>query len=349
MAWNIESFDPHTASEDKLRARYDLDSAEHEEFWSEDPRTPYEQWKKEMLETVSWRKRLRWVAWDDDGTTIVGSSGLGLGYTETNRHLGDVDVYVRPEHRRQGLALALLAPVVEAAEADGRTILGGGAPTDTAGTDFAVSVGGERKIVERKSRMVVAGVDRAMLEGWVERARERAQGYSLMQWDGPVPDEYLDRFVRLSMVMNTAPRDDLEMDDWVNTPERLREREALGQSQGYTWWTVVVRHDETDELVGYTEFVFPPTHPDVAWQEATAVDPVHRGKGIGRWVKATNALRLMDERPGVRYVDTWNAYSNDPMLAINIAMGFEVVKSYSDFQIPTERLARAIRERVPAG
>ena len=56
----------------------------------------------------------------------------------------------------------------------------------------------------------------------------------------------------------------------------------------------------------------------------------------------------MDERPEVRYVDTWNAYSNDPMLAINIAMGFEVVKSYSEFQVPTDRLARTIKERATA-
>jgi hypothetical protein len=33
--------------------------------------------------------------------------------------------------------------------------------------------------------------------------------------------------------------------------------------------------------------------------------------------------RVLRERPDVRYVDTGNAGSNRPMLAINIALGFK--------------------------
>ena len=77
---------------------------------------------------------------------------------------------------------------------------------------------------------------------------------------------------------------------------------------------------------------------DGAWKEATAVDPKHRDKGIGRWLKATKCLRLFAEKPHVEYVDTWNAFSNAPMLGINIAMGFEVIKSFSEYQIRTEAL-----------
>ncbi len=199
--------------------------------------------------------------------------------------------------------------------------------------------------MERKSRLVLADVDRGMLEGWVARADERAAGYSLLAWDGPVPEEYLERFVDLTMVMNTAPRDDLEMDDWVHTPARQRENEERFAARGESWWTLVARHDATDQLAGYTEFLFPRQHPEVAWQEATVVDPAHRNRGLGRWLKAVNCLRLLDERPDVVYVDTWNAFSNAPMLGINVAMGFEVVKSYSGYQIPTDRLAAALKER----
>ncbi len=103
MTWNIESFDPHTASEDELRARYDLGMVEHDELWSEDPKTPYEQWKKEMLETVSWRKRLRWAAWDEGRKTMMGASGLGLSYTETNRHLGDAACTSGPRYGAKAL------------------------------------------------------------------------------------------------------------------------------------------------------------------------------------------------------------------------------------------------------
>jgi GNAT superfamily N-acetyltransferase len=338
----VESLDAHTAPEDDLQALYDLVATEHHELWSEDPVPPYEVWRAQVTTPVSWSRNDRWIVRDDVAGRIVGCSSLGLGFTETNRDQASIDVYVRADARRRGIAKALLRPAVATAAEEGRTTLNGGGVTDGDATTFSEALGAQRKITERKSRMVLADVDRSMLEDWVVRAKERAEGYSLLAWDGPVPEEYLERFVALSMVMNTAPRDDLEMEDWVHTPERHREGEQRAIQQGHTWWTLVVRHDTTDELVGYTEFVFPAYAPESAWQEATAVDPTHRDKGLGRWLKATNCLRLLDEKPAVRYVDTWNAFSNAPMLGINIAMGFEVVKSFSEYQIATEALQQRL-------
>ncbi len=338
MSSVIETLDVSAASETELEALYDLSRAEHLELWSEDAVPPYEQWRKEVLELPSHRKKFRWVVWADDRSEIVGASHLSLEFTETNRDQAEIDVYVRADRRREGIARALLQPAVEAANADGRIIINGGGVTDADASAFCEALGAERKITERKSRMVLADVDRPMLEDWVVKAKERAEGYSLLRWDGPVPDEYLDKFVALTMVMNTAPRDDLEMDDWMHTAERQREGEQRALAHGRRWWTVVARHDESDELAGFTEFLFPPSDPKAAWQEATAVDPVHRDKGLGRWLKAANCLRLFEDRPEVEYVDTWNAYSNAPMLGINIAMGFEVIKSFSAYQIRTEAL-----------
>ncbi len=334
----VKTFDPQVASESELEALYDLSRTEHLELWDEDPVPPFELWKKELLDQPSHRKTFRWVVEADDGAEIVGSSSLSLEYTETNLDQAGIDVYVRSASRGHGMARALLAPALEAAAVDGRTMLNGGGVTDREASTFSEHVGADLKILERKSRMLLSGVDRSMLEDWVVKAKERAEGYSLLSWDGPVPEPYLEKFVALSMVMNTAPRDDLEMEDWVHTPERQREGEERSLRKGYRWWTLVVRHDEADELVGYTEFLFPPSDPKAAWQEATAVDPTHRDKGLGRWLKAANCLRLFDEHPEIEYVDTWNAFSNAPMLGINIAMGFEVVKSFSAYQIRTEAL-----------
>ena len=332
----VEPLDVATAPEAELRALYDLAVVEHDELWAEDPVEPFELWRKQVTEPPSWMKRECWVARDEPGAPLLGWSYLRLGFTETNRDQADIGSYVRPEARRRRVAMALIRPALDRAAEEERVVLNAGGVTDSPGTLFCERLGGERKITERKSRMVLADVDRSMLEDWVVRAKERAVGYSLVAWDGPVPDEYLEKFVNLTMVMNTAPRDDLEMEDWIRTPERHREAERRAIDQGSSWWTLVARHDVTDELVGYTEIVFPPHAEDVAWQEATAVDPTHRDKGLGRLLKATNALRLLDEKPAVRYVDTWNAYSNAPMLGINIAMGFEVVKSLSEYQLRTE-------------
>jgi mycothiol synthase len=338
----VEPFDQFSAPESELRALYDLTVTEAEELWSEDPVTPWDVWHKQVTIPVSWSKQVHWVAWDDDRRRILGDAVLMLGFTETNRDKAAIGAYVRPEARRQGIAKALLRPAVDRALEEGRVLLDGGGSTVSPGPSFCEAMGAELKITERKSRLVLADVDRSMLEDWVVRSKERAEGYSLLAWDGPTPDEYLEKFVNLTMVMNTAPRDDLEMEDWVHTPERHREGEDRRLRNGTTWWTLVARHDASDELVGYTELYFPGFTDEVAWQEATATDPAHRDKGLGRLLKATNALRLLDEKPSVRYVDTWNAYSNAPMLGINIAMGFEVVKSVSEYQVRTS----ALQERL---
>ena len=337
MTITVTYVDAEAASDDELRAVYDLVATEHEELWNEDPVEPFDHWRKAVTTPVSWRKVHRWLA-VDDVTGPAGVAMLDVGLTETNRDQAGLGVYVRPAARRQGVAREVLRPAVARALEEGRTMLNGGGITDADASTFSEAMGAERKITERKSRMVLADVDRSMLEDWVVRAKERAEGYSMLAWDGPAPDEYLEKFVALTMVMNTAPRDDLEMEDWIHTPERHREMEQRSLERGSSWWTLVVRHDATDELVGYTEFMFPPHAPEAAWQEATAVDPTHRDKGIGRWLKATNCLRLLDERPEVTYFDTWNAFSNAPMLGINIAMGFEVIKSFSEYQIRTEAL-----------
>jgi GNAT superfamily N-acetyltransferase len=339
---NIEAVDQHTAPEDVLRAMYDLTVAEYTELSPEDPIMPWDEWLTMVRSPVSWSRSDRWVAWDESRSALLAQAGLFLSFTETNRDQAGAAVYVRADSRGQGIGRALLRELVARAEDEGRVLLNSGGITDSPATTFCEHLGGERKITERKSRMVLAEVDRPMLEDWVVKAKERAEGYSLLAWYGPVPDEYLDKFVALTMVMNTAPRDDLVQEDWIHTPERHREGEQRAIKNGQTWWTLVARHDATDELVGYTELYFPSFTEEIAWQEATAVDPVHRDKGLGRLLKATNALRLLDEKPAVRYVDTWNAFSNAPMLGINIAMGFEVVKSFSEYQLPTA----TVRERL---
>ena len=72
----------------------------------------------------------------------------------------------------------------------------------------------------------------------------------------------------------------------------------------------------------------------MARQGDTGVDPEHRRRGIGRWLKAHNALRLVGQRPDVEYIETWNAVGNTPMLAINRAMGFEPIRLWRQWDLP---------------
>jgi GNAT superfamily N-acetyltransferase len=84
-------------------------------------------------------------------------------------------------------------------------------------------------------------------------------------------------------------------------------------------------HKPSGEFAGYTQIKTQDLQPDLAWQWETGVDPAHRNKGLGRWLKAAMIERIISEYPAVERVDTFNAGSNEPMLNINIAMGFEPI------------------------
>jgi mycothiol synthase len=268
-----------------------------------------------------------------DGGEVVGAARLILG-PDSDRGYADLeDLVVAPAHRRRGIGTRLLELVMEASRWDGRTVIGSGGPVDhPAAAAFAEHVGATRGLIEHQNRMVVADLDRSMLEKWVELATERAGDYSLVSFDGRCPDELVEGFAELMAVMGTAPHTDAWQQPTI-TPTMLREEQDAYSRKGGESWTVCTRHDPTGELVGYSVLGFLPYRPWLGFQGDTGVEPAHRDHGLGRWLKATNALRLLDERPHVTTVETWNAEVNAPMLSINHAMGFHPVVAWQDWEL----------------
>jgi hypothetical protein len=60
----------------------------------------------------------------------------------------------------------------------------------------------------------------------------------------------------------------------------------------------------------------------VAHQHDTAVVRDHRGHRLGLLLKSGMNLWLADVEPQLSTVDTWNAESNDHMVAVNERLGY---------------------------
>jgi GNAT superfamily N-acetyltransferase len=188
---------------------------------------------------------------------------------------------------------------------------------------------------------MLADVDRAMVERWVAEGPKRAPGYSVIAIDGPSPDDLVEQIVACKHVMNTAPRESLELDDAVLTVDQEREMERSIFARGFARRLVVARHDATGALVGFTELSHSDHElPETVWQWGTGVAPEHRGHALGKWLKAVNLLRVMDEWPDAADIRTHNADSNDPMLGINHALGFKPFTVDISWQVPVDK-ARA--------
>src|SRR5437773_10655316 len=91
--------------------------------------------------------------------------------------------------------------------------------------------------------------------------------------------------------MNTAPRGASAMEDWQLTAAEVREFDRARRATGRERRLVLAIHDATGETAGYTEVVYDPRVPHVIQQQGTAVIPAHRGRGIGKWVKARSEER----------------------------------------------------------
>src|SRR5688500_9412502 len=170
MAHRIEEFDPTTAPEDEFRARWELVTALDREFEPENPVTPFDKHRQSLVDQPSFRRPKHWTVWDAERTRPIAVASLWLEYTDSNRHLTWSDLAVAADARRGHVGTDLLGHLVEAAALDGRTILGAGTIENGAGDAFCEAIGFEKKATERKSRLSIDDVDRAMLETWVARA-----------------------------------------------------------------------------------------------------------------------------------------------------------------------------------
>jgi GNAT superfamily N-acetyltransferase len=334
----IQPFDPKTASEADWDAVYEFNNRLQAEAWPEDPIQPREQLIREWQNPNPLFSVARFVAWQDG--KIVGLSGAWIGRTGANEHLIDVGVDVVPEYRCQGIGKALLAPMVELARHEGRSLmLFGSVDVIPAGEAVLRHLDAEPGMLSHLNQLTLTDLDRDLMRQWVERACERASGYTLVECGDRYPDEDIAAIAEMLDATNDAPHDDLEIEDEHRTPEQLRQAEDARIAQGVQRWCMYIREDATRDLAGFTEVFWTPSDPAMLGQGWTAVLPQYRNLGLGRWLKAAMILKALEKWPTIKRVRTGNADSNGPMLGINHAMGFKPYRAWTVWQIEVDKVA----------
>jgi len=297
--------------------------------------------------TVPERIRRTSVRVRDEKGDIVASTGIRIDPEhDDNPDMIGGSVNVRSDHRRNGLGAQLFAYFVALAQREGRSrIIGGTNERIPAGAQFAKTMGAEPKQEMHLNHLPVAEVDRALMEQWVKEGPSRAEDYELFGWDGPVPEEHMENYLSMVLVMNTAPRDDLEMNDFTITAGEIREGEKQAAAIGLEHWTLVARRKSDGEWAGFHDVSWVPRDPTNVWVGATGVRPEHRGHALGKWLKAAMTLRILDQRPEANDIRTGNADSNDAMLGINKLMGYRPLLGSTTWEISTEKAAAWLAEK----
>jgi len=346
----LRLFDFATASDAEYAALNRHFNRARAETLPDDPPTPLEETMARMRNVPPFVSLHPWAGWSAGGEEIVASLVASFLKTEENQHLLQFEINVDAEYRRRGVGRALLRLAADVARREERRLMMTG--TDgavPAGAAFLERIGAERGLEEHTNQLVLADLDAALLAQWQAEGLVRAAGFALGFWDGPYPEDQLAAIAALNEVMNTAPREKLDMEDMHFTPEHLRQMEQVMTAAGTQRWTLYVAEAQTGRFVGFTEVWWNPNRPLVVSQGGTGVFPEFRGRGLGRWMKAAMLDRVRKERPQAQFVRTGNADSNAAMLGINHALGFRPFRSHCVWQLETEKAAAYLAQLVPDG
>lgn len=275
------------------------------------------------------------------GSPVLGAAGMELAQQD-NPHLTTVSIDVHPEARRQGVGTALLAEIERRALAEGRAVVAGWheerarAPTPSPGTRFA-RAHGYAEVAVQLQRDLAVPPDRARLDTLVAGARPRGADYEVFTFSGRWPEAHAaDRALMGARMSTDAPSGDLDLHEEVWDVERVRQVEQLVGSMDRTLLVAAARHRSSGRVVAFTEITIPRGAPQRAFQWDTLVLAEHRGHRLGTLVKLANLEQLALASTLTTVVATWNARDNAPMIAVNDALGCQVVA-----------LARTWQKRLP--
>ena len=266
-------------------------------------------------------RRVALAAWA--GGRLVGALEVRMPLAD-NLDLALVWLSVHPEHRRRGIGGALLHAAESTASANGRRTLMGETEWPEGRSDeserFAAQHGYSVGQTVLRSVMPLPA-DRDALATLAAADDD----YAVETFVDHIPEAWLDDRAVLQQRMSTdAPLDDLALEEEAWDAERLRKTFARTLASGRRVVESAARHVPTGRLVAFTTVGVSAGSPDLGYQQDTLVLKEHRGHGLGLRLKAANALAVMDALPAVTSIRTWNAASNEHMLAVNRRLGYRV-------------------------
>ncbi len=281
-----------------------------------------------------------WLVEASDGTPIA--TGACWSNSAGDFRAMECDLFVRRDRRRASIGSHLLGLICEETSSEGRSVLTWSTfDAVPAGDAFARRLGARVARGNRTSELRLADVDWEMVNAWAQAGGTRARRYRIEMIDGVFPDHLRADAAAFHHIMQTAPRDDLDIGDVTIDTDDIAELDLALIEAGRERWACFVR-DPHGNCVGGTEVTFEPWEPSTVLQQNTGIDAAHRGLGLAKWAKAAMLDRIRRDRPDAERVRAGNAFSNAPMLAINDALGFKVINTRTEWQADVDQVRQAL-------
>lgn len=249
-----------------------------------------------------------------------------------NLDLGILGVECHPDHRDSGVPEALLDAGLTDLKKLGRARALVETWRDGYWRDFYVDNGFEIGLHAAQRRLWMSRLDWPELDRLHAGALEASADYDLVEVPNPAPDELMPGLLELHRAMNDAPLEDLEVEDEVWDAARSRSWEQALINRRVEMLRLVAVRRRDGVLGGFTVLGIERERPTLGFQDDTGVIGEHRGHRLGLRLKIEMLRLLRDRYPEVEPVDTWNAESNSHMIAVNDALGCQIVGRGIDLQ-----------------
>jgi GNAT superfamily N-acetyltransferase len=266
------------------------------------------------------------------GDRMVGESIL-MGSTTDNLDIGWVLLWVHPEHRRRQVGTRLVEHMQEHARSRGRKILRAQARVGEAqrGNQVFAEHRGFTLAMTEIERRLRFPIDLDMLDRLATEAAPHHHGYEIRAVIGRTPDELRASYVDVRNLLRVEmPHGDLELETGRLTLDDFDAMERERVEAGRTSVTAYAVHDGT--VVAYADASVPGGEFRHVDQYGTLVHPDHRGHRLGMAVKCAQLRALAEAFPDRAYIQTSNAEVNAHMVAINVALGFEIHQVWGEFE-----------------
>jgi len=271
-----------------------------------------------------------WLARDAAGVPS-GWYSLTLPARE-NTHLAYLTPVVGLGYRRHGIGTALVRHAAGQTQAGGRALLSAECTLGSPGEAFSRALGARAGMAEASRVLHLRAIPDGHLARLRERARAAGGGYALLSWEGPAPDRYIGQVAALNQDGEDAPHEaGHEAQRWDVARVRAAEQRAAGQ--GLRLYSVAARSERTGELAALTELQVDPQAPEWAYQGLTVVARAHRGHRLGLLVKVAMLERLAGREPQLERIITGNADVNEHMIAINVALGYQILDHWLSWEL----------------
>jgi len=332
----IERFDPLT-DDNRLRACHRMAVRGQPADDPNVPAMPLEVFRAFWAYGFADHPAQAWLGSGDDGEP-VGACLLELPVRD-NRANGFGLVLVAPRARGRGHGTALLAHLAGQSARAGRKRLLSATRVGSPGEAFATATGGSMGMLDVRRTLRIDAGTRELAARLRAEAAPYAAGYELRCWAGSTPDDLAGGVCAVHTALGDAPHDvAFEPPGW--DPARLAEVEERRVAGGFRWYSAAAIEAGSGEVAALTQVNVHPAQPDWGEQAITAVTRRHRGHRLGLLVKAAMLELLTGREPALTTIVTYNADSNEHMVAINERLGYRVSDYFRFWEHDTEAARR---------